>query len=653
MIKLTLTEKGGEPKALSFDKDEVSIGRVSGNDIVLPKGNVSKRHSKIVQRDGRLEVADLRSTNGTYVNGRKIADPTAVTAADKIYVGDFMIAIEGEATAAAAGHAQGQGNGQSDRPVSSARKLPIPPPPPLPASRSNSALARVPAEDDDNLGADEEDESLGLAVRPPGAGRMPPPPPPPSARRTPIGNPVEVDEDAFGADEDVSVRAQSAPPYQSEADEARGEGGSGGGPALFERAATRADDIDEDDFKESAASSSRSPSDLLAATLAPDGFSARPPSQTIRPLAEVPSAPMFDRGGSSKLAVVPELAQEGGGGAEARPPEGLDALMADPAVSAIFILGPETTLVERDGKIEPFATSLGDPNTVADMLWRIATSAVPPPAPDNPVIDVRLLDGTRVAAVFPPAAPAGLCAAIRKAALPANRTLAELGPAGTVTKEVQSLLEAAVSGQRNVLLTGDAGAVAVVLGAVSGAIAAERRVVSIGVGSARARAGWTELAPSNDMPALVRVAAAFRADHLLVAEVGGPEVIDLLTAAARGQDGLVFGFPARSASEALARLEALASRNAGAAGVPRLLSSTLDLVVHAVSLAAGGVRVTEITETKVDSHDRLGTDPVLVWRGEGERRGGSGKQQVTGVSSGLAAALAASGSALPASLLRK
>ncbi|MES1165023.1 MAG: FHA domain-containing protein, partial [Verrucomicrobiota bacterium] len=63
MIKLTITEKGGEPRALSFDQDEVSIGRVQGNDIVLPKGNISKRHSKLTLVDGRMTVADVKSTN--------------------------------------------------------------------------------------------------------------------------------------------------------------------------------------------------------------------------------------------------------------------------------------------------------------------------------------------------------------------------------------------------------------------------------------------------------------------------------------------------------------------------------------------------------------------------------------------------------------
>ena len=76
MIKLTLTEKGGEPKVLTFDKDEITIGRVTGNDIVLAKGNISKRHTRLTKREGGMEIADLKSTNGTYVNGRKIAGPT-------------------------------------------------------------------------------------------------------------------------------------------------------------------------------------------------------------------------------------------------------------------------------------------------------------------------------------------------------------------------------------------------------------------------------------------------------------------------------------------------------------------------------------------------------------------------------------------------
>ena len=130
MIKLTLTEKGGEPKVLTFDKDEITIGRVSGNDIVLAKGNISKRHTRLTKRDGGMEIADLKSTNGTYVNGRKIAGPTAVAPSDRIYVGDFLIGIDSPSVNMEPGSLHSSGSTSS-----AARHLPVPPPPPRSDSR--------------------------------------------------------------------------------------------------------------------------------------------------------------------------------------------------------------------------------------------------------------------------------------------------------------------------------------------------------------------------------------------------------------------------------------------------------------------------------------------------------------------------------------
>src|SRR5262249_7920316 len=61
--------------------------------------NVSKRHARLLYRDGRFIVTDLKSTNGTYVNGRKIAQATIVREGDKIYIGDFVLRIEDAAGA--------------------------------------------------------------------------------------------------------------------------------------------------------------------------------------------------------------------------------------------------------------------------------------------------------------------------------------------------------------------------------------------------------------------------------------------------------------------------------------------------------------------------------------------------------------------------
>ena len=94
MFTVIITEKGGEQRRQDFDKPEVTIGRVQGNDIILPKGNVSKRHSRIVFKDGKFIIVDLKSTNGTYVNGRKITSPLVIKESDKVYIGDFILTVE-------------------------------------------------------------------------------------------------------------------------------------------------------------------------------------------------------------------------------------------------------------------------------------------------------------------------------------------------------------------------------------------------------------------------------------------------------------------------------------------------------------------------------------------------------------------------------
>ena len=215
------------------------------------------------------------------------------------------------------------------------------------------------------------------------------------------------------------------------------------------------------------------------------------------------------------------------------------------------------------------------------------------------------------------------------------------------------VLEGAVKGLRNVIVTGDSAAVGVVLGALAATIPSDRSVVSVGAGLGRARAGWTELASSADMSGLVRVAAAFRADQLIIAETTGPEVLDILLAATRGQEGLIFGLPARSSSEALARAEALAARSGGGSGFAQLAGSCIDLVVHAVSLPAGGVRIAEIAELRLDPAGKLGLAPALLWRSDGGPRSGSGVLDVVGVSARLAEAMSARGSSLPSNLVRR
>lgn len=96
MVTVKISEKDGQQTTYQFDKPEITIGRMKGNDIVLPKGNVSKKHARLIDKGDDLQVDDLNSTNGTYVNGRKVTAQTKVTEDDKIYIGDFILQLQPE-----------------------------------------------------------------------------------------------------------------------------------------------------------------------------------------------------------------------------------------------------------------------------------------------------------------------------------------------------------------------------------------------------------------------------------------------------------------------------------------------------------------------------------------------------------------------------
>ncbi|MBX7115772.1 MAG: Flp pilus assembly complex ATPase component TadA [Myxococcaceae bacterium] len=100
MFVITLTEKtGGRSEQLTFDKVEVTIGRLEGNDVVLGKGNVSKYHSRIVFKEGRFVIVDMRSTNGTFVNGKKVTTHV-LKPDDEVSIGDYILNVEGQDGAA-------------------------------------------------------------------------------------------------------------------------------------------------------------------------------------------------------------------------------------------------------------------------------------------------------------------------------------------------------------------------------------------------------------------------------------------------------------------------------------------------------------------------------------------------------------------------
>lgn len=89
-------EKGGKTQRFPFDGDQFSVGREDDNELLLDRANVSKHHLRFRRVTGAVEVVDLESTNGTYVNGRRVTKPRKVRRADRVYVGDYILMLDGD-----------------------------------------------------------------------------------------------------------------------------------------------------------------------------------------------------------------------------------------------------------------------------------------------------------------------------------------------------------------------------------------------------------------------------------------------------------------------------------------------------------------------------------------------------------------------------
>ena len=98
MFTIVMTEKGGKPTARVFNKAEVTIGRDSANDIAIPRANISKRHARIICERGVFVVIDNKSTNGTFINGRRIDAPYDLKVNERVVIGDYAFELSNEAS---------------------------------------------------------------------------------------------------------------------------------------------------------------------------------------------------------------------------------------------------------------------------------------------------------------------------------------------------------------------------------------------------------------------------------------------------------------------------------------------------------------------------------------------------------------------------
>lgn len=143
---IVIAERDGSEKRELFGDAPVSIGRVHGNEVVLHRSNVSKRHARLSSSEDRFIITDLGSTNGTYVNQTRITRATAVLEGDRIYIGDFMLRLERVGS-------DGNPVAGASVPPTSTRWPSIPPAAPSPSSERGNADSEPPRSGSEPPGA--------------------------------------------------------------------------------------------------------------------------------------------------------------------------------------------------------------------------------------------------------------------------------------------------------------------------------------------------------------------------------------------------------------------------------------------------------------------------------------------------------------------
>lgn len=276
-------------------------------------------------------------------------------------------------------------------------------------------------------------------------------------------------------------------------------------------------------------------------------------------------------------------------------------VLADPAVTDVFVNGTDGLFVDRGRGVEPvpgWQAGADELRALAVALIGIGGRHLDDGAP---LVDVRWEHGTRVHAVLPPVACSGAAISIRlpQVDLP---DLDELGRRGMFDAVTGGRLEALVSRRENVLVTGATGAgKTTLLAALLGRVPSTERIVTIeDVAELRiahphhvrleARQPNLEGAGAVPLARLVREALRMRPDRLVVGECRGEEVRELLTALNTGHDGGAGTVHAGSIRDLPARLEALgALAGLDDHATARQVVSAIGVVVH-VERGADGIR---------------------------------------------------------------
>jgi len=288
----------------------------------------------------------------------------------------------------------------------------------------------------------------------------------------------------------------------------------------------------------------------------------------------------------------------------------LERFLADPTISEIMVVDPNTIYIEQNGKIQLSHARFTDDERVRAVIERIVTPLGRRIDESSPLVDARLKDGSRVNAVIRPIALRGSCITIRKfAKIPL--TMEKIVSFGTMTQRMGLFLTRCVHAKKNIVISGGTGSgKTTLLNVLSGAIPPEERIVTIEdaaelqlkqphVVSMETRPANLEGRGEYTIRDLVKNALRMRPDRIVVGECRGGEALDMLQAMNTGHDGSLTTTHANSPMEAVSRLETLvlmAGLELPMRAIREQIASSVHLIVQQSRLSDGTRKVTAISE---------------------------------------------------------
>ena len=312
----------------------------------------------------------------------------------------------------------------------------------------------------------------------------------------------------------------------------------------------------------------------------------------------------------------------------------LQPLVDDPTITEIMINGPHNVFVEQNGRLFKKNVSFGSNEKLENVILNIVSKVNRTVNEANPIVDARLLDGSRVNVVLPPIALDGPTVTIRK--FPEDpMTMEKLIGYGSLTPEAAEVLERMVRAKYNIFISGGTGSgKTTFLNALSNYIPKDERVITIEDSAELQIEGVENLVRLETRNAnmegkgevtirdLIRSSLRMRPERIIVGEVRGAEALDMLQAMNTGHDGSLSTGHSNSTKDMLSRLETMviSGNSIPIDAIRQQIASALDIIIQLSRLRDKSRRTLEITEVVGYEKGEIVLNPLyrFVERGEDE-----------------------------------